>query len=276
MTNLYKSNLFLLLLLLPLRGFSQQVGSDNFFRRTPPKGVISAIGGLGVAYYMGDLRGDINVKHLGLGPAVSVGGAYRLGERLSVRSELRFYQVAADQQYSGNSTNELSFKASNPDLYVGLQGDLFRYTSFRKLNPYLFGGIGITYISPRTKLDGTWYSLPKYRTEDVKYSRVPLLITAGIGVEYEIKYRWYIGIELGDNFLTTDYLDDVSTSYPDLTGAEEIRQALSDPTGNNLPGYKRGNPGVKDSYIIFNFRVKHLLTTPKRYREGKKTHCPKF
>lgn len=275
MCKIYKICFFSLAFILSLESFGQ-VGTDNFFRRTPPKGVISVIGGLGVAYYMGDLRGDINVKHLGLGPAVSVGGAYRFGEHLSARSELRFYQVAADQQYSGNSPNNLSFQANNPDLYVGLQGDLFRYSSFKKWNPYLFGGIGITYITPRTKQDGTWYSLPKYRTEDVKYGRVPMLLTAGIGVEYEIKYRWYIGIELGDNFLTSDYLDDVSTTYPDLTGADEIRQVLSDPTGSNLPGYKRGNPGVKDSYIIFNFRVKHLLTTPKRYREGKKTRCPKL
>lgn len=253
-----------------------QLGTDNYFRRTPPKGVISAIGGLGVAYYMGDLRGDLNAKHLGLGPALSVGGAYRLGQRLSVRSELRFYQVAADQQYAGNSANGLSFQTNNPDLYLGLQADLFRFSDFRKFNAYLFGGLGITYLSPRTKRDGKWYLLPKYQTEDVKYSRVPLLFTAGLGIEYEIKYRWFLGLEIGDNFLNSDYLDDVSTVYPDLANASPIRQALSDPAGTNLPGYSRGNPGIKDSYIIFNFRVKYLLTTPKRFREAKVTRTPKL
>jgi hypothetical protein len=275
MFKFFKISFFSLLVIFSLPGFGQ-VGTDNFFKRTPPKGVISVIGGLGVGYYMGDLRGDIDVKHLGLGPALSVGGTYRFGERLSARSELRFYQVAADQKYAGNSPNNLSFQANNPDLYIGLQGDFIPYSRFKKFNAYLFGGVGVTYISPRAKHDGSWYVLPKYRTEDVRYSRVPVLLMAGIGVEYQIKYRWYLGLELGDNFLNSDYLDDVSTSYPDLLEMEPIRQVLSDPTGNNEPGFKRGNPGVKDSYIILNFRVRYLLTTPKRYREGKKTRTPNF
>jgi hypothetical protein len=51
-------------------------------------------GGSGCAYYMGDLNDGVNMKHLGLGPSISLGALYRLTEHVSARGELRFYQVS--------------------------------------------------------------------------------------------------------------------------------------------------------------------------------------
>ena len=251
-------------------------------RYTDPFGVLSVTAGVGVAYYMGDLNDGVNMKHLGLGPSVSLGALYRLTEHVSARGELRFYQVSGDQKYSKNYQNNLSFKTFNPDINLGLQADLFAYNRQAPINPYLFGGVGVTYMSPKAKLDGTWYSLPELTTEGVKYKRMPLVFTAGIGVSVKTTQRLSLGLELCNNFVNSDYLDDVSTVYPNPDQLpSDIARLLSDRSyeiGEPLrqPGWNRGSAKSKDSYLFFQVRATYLIGNRAQNRERKKTRCPKF
>lgn len=251
-------------------------------RYTDPFGILSVTGGVGVAYYMGDLNDGINMKHLGLGPSVSLGALYRLTEHVSARGELRFYQVSGDQKYSKNYQNNLSFKTFNPDINLGLQADLFAYNRQAPINPYLFGGVGVTYLSPKAKLNGTWYSLPELTTEGVKYKRMPLVFTAGIGVSVKTTQRLSLGLELCNNFVKSDYLDDVSTVYPNPDQLpSDIARALSDRApeiGEPLrqPGWNRGSAKSKDSYLFFQVRATYLIGNRAQNLERKKTRCPKF
>ncbi len=248
----------------------------------PPQGVITLLGGAGIAYYMGDLSDGVDFKHLGLGPNLSLGALYRLTEHVSLRSELRYYQVQADQKYSRNAKNNLSFRTQNPDFYVGAQGDLFSFSRKTRVNPYLFGGVGTTFLNPKTQLEGTWYSLPPLTTEGVKYSRTPLLVVAGIGVTYHLTDRWGLGLELCNNFLTSDYLDDVSTFYPQPDAlSSDLARRLSDRSPEigqpaNQPGFQRGNPKVKDSYVFLSVKAQYLLTSRYVAQQRRKTRCPKF
>lgn len=251
-------------------------------RYTDPFGVLSITAGVGVAYYMGDLNDGIHMKHLGLGPSVSLGALYRLTEHVSARGELRFYQVSGDQKYSKNYQNNLSFKTFNPDINLGLQADLFAYNRQAPVNPYLFGGVGATYLSPKAKLGGTWYSLPELTTEGVKYKRMPLVFTAGIGVSIKTTQRLSLGLELCNNFVNSDYLDDVSTVYPnpDLLPSD-IARALSDRAPEigepqRQPGWNRGSAKSKDSYLFLQLRATYLIGNRAQNLERKKTRCPKF
>lgn len=251
-------------------------------RYTDPFGILSLTGGAGVAYYMGDLSDGVNMKHLGLGPSISLGALYRLTEHVSARGELRFYQVSGDQKYSKNYQNNLSFKTFNPDINLGLQADLFAYNRHAPINPYLFGGVGVTYLSPKARLDGTWYSLPELTTEGVKYKRMPLVFTAGIGVSFKTTDRLSLGLELCNNFVNSDYLDDVSTVYPnpDLLPSD-IARRLSDRAGEigeplRQPGWNRGSAKSKDSYLFFQARATYLIGNRAQNQERKKTRCPKF
>lgn len=247
----------------------------------PPPGVITLLGGAGVAYYMGDLSDGVDFKHLGLGANLSLGGMYRLTEHVSLRSEVRYYQVQADQKYSRNAKNNLSFRTRNPDFYVGAQGDLFPFSRKARVNPYLFAGIGTTILNPKAELEGTWYSLPPLTTEGVKYSRTPLLVVAGIGVTYHFTDRWGLGLELCNNFLTSDYLDDVSGFYPQPDALpNDLARRLSDRAPEigqpaNQPGFQRGNPKVKDSYIFLSVKAQYLLTSRYFAQQRRKTRCPK-
>lgn len=248
----------------------------------PPQGVITLLGGAGVAYYMGDLSDGVDFQHLGLGPNLSLGGTYRFTEHVSLRSELRFYQLQANQKDSRNANNNLSFRTRNPDFYVGAQGDLFSFSRKARANPYLFAGVGTTFLNPKAELQGTWYSLAPLTTEGVKYARTPLLVVAGIGVTYHLTDRWGLGLELCNNFLTSDYLDDVSGFYPEPDALpNDLARQLSDRAPEiggtpNQPGFQRGNPKVKDSYVFLSVKAQYLLTTRYFAQQRKKTRCPKF
>jgi hypothetical protein len=259
-----------------------QIRVEGLGSHIPANGVITVIGGAGVAYYMGDLIDGVDFDHLGLGPNFALGGTYRFTEHISLRSELRYYQVRADQQYSRNFKNNLSFRARNPDFYVGAQADLFPFSRQALVNPYLFGGLGFTYLNPKANLEGTWYSLPTLTTEGTRYSRTPLLAVAGIGVSYQLTDRWGLGLELCNNFLNSDYLDDVSTFYPEPDALpSDLARRLSDRSSEigqvpNQPGFQRGNPKVKDTYIFLSLRAHYLLTTRYFAQQRRKTRCPRF
>jgi opacity protein-like surface antigen len=273
----------LMILLTGLSQFSFSQGRSKFGNRyVNPFGVVSLTAGLGVAYYMGDLSDGVNMKHLGLGPSVSLGGSYRLTEHVSARGELRFYQVSADQKYSKNFQNNLSFKTFNPDINLGIQADLFSFNRQAPINPYLFGGAGFTLLSPKAKIDGEWQSLAPLTTEGIKYKRLPLVFTAGIGVLFKTTDRLSVGVELCNNFVNSDYLDDVSTVYPnpDLL-PNDLARRLSDRTPEigeqpRQPGWNRGSAKSKDSYLFLQVKATYLIGNRMQALERKKTRCPKF
>ncbi|MCF2495303.1 outer membrane beta-barrel protein [Dyadobacter chenhuakuii] len=247
-----------------------------------PFGVMSVTAGVGVAYYMGDLSDGVNMKHLGLGPSISVGGLYRLTEHVSARGELRFYKVSADQKYSKNAQNNLSFKTFNPDINLGIQAELFSFNSQPRVNPYLFGGLGFTLLNPKAKIDGEWVNLAPLTTEGVKYKRLPLVFTAGIGVSIKTTERLSLGLELCNNFINSDYLDDVSTVYPNPDHLpSDLARRLSDRSPEigldpRQPGWNRGSAKNKDSYLFLQVRGTYSIGNRMQAKERRKTRCPKF
>lgn len=281
MTRRYTLSVALLFILCQQLAFGQ--GRSRFGNRyTNPFGVLSVTAGVGVAYYMGDLNDGVNMKHLGLGPSISLGALYRLTEHVSARGELRFYQVSGDQKYSKNFQNNLSFKTFNPDFNVGLQADLFAFNRQAPVNPFLFGAVGVTHLNPKAKLDGTWYSLAPLMTEGLKYKRLPLVFTAGIGVSFKTTQRLSLGVELCNNFVNSDYLDDVSTVYPSPDQLpSDLARRLSDRAPEigeqaRQPGWNRGSATNKDSYLFLQVRATYLIGNRAQNIERRKTRCPKF
>ena len=251
-------------------------------RYTPPFGVLSLTGSLGLTYYYGDLNNKINMKHLGLGPAISLGALYRITEHFSARGEFRFYQVSGDQKYSKYPINNLSFRTRNPDINLGIQADLFAYNRHEKINPYLFAGIGATHINPKAKLDGKWYSLAPLTTEGIKYNRLPLIITGAIGVSVQAFERLSLGVELNNNFVRSDYFDDVSTVHPNPDQLpSDLARRLSDRSSEigldpKQPGWHRGVGSRNDIYSFFQIRATYLIGNRMQALERKRMRCPKI
>lgn len=239
-----------------------------------PYGQINVFAGGGIAYYMGDISSNFGSGNLGLGPAFLLGGSYRFTERLSAVGQLRLYKVSGDSQYTNHPEKNLSFKTTNPDLSLALQADLFPYTSRPRVNPHAQLGLGFTYLSPKADWQGTTYSLPQFQTEGNKYWRLPLYITGGIGATVRITRNWSAGIDLSGNFVLSDYLDDVSTNYPEFDQlASNLAFDLSYRGTDQQPGYIRGNPKSKDIYVILAAKVIYSLPNKKYAKERKATKC---
>ena len=245
-------------------------------REIPPLGVIKLIGGGGLSYYQGDVRKTNDLTHIE--PQVGFGFSYRLTERVSVRSEVRFYRISGSQPTNVANTNNLSFRSDNPDGYLAAQVDLRRFNDRPRTNYYLFGGVGVTYLSPKALYKNEWVSLPPLQTEKVAYARTTLVLLAGVGVSHQVAERWSLGVELSNNFSTSDYMDDVSTVYPNPAGMTERALALSDRRpeiglGANQPGFIRGNPKAKDSYIFLSLKAEYLLANRAQARAKRKLRC---
>jgi hypothetical protein len=251
-------------------------------RNVPAFGVIKVFAGGGISYYMGDMRAKTDLKFIQ--PHLALGVSYRLAERLALRGEVDIYRISGKQAGGPIWYNNLSFRSDNPAAYIGVQIDAFRYNDERLLKPYLLAGIGMTRINPKANYQGTWHSLPPLMTEGVAYKRNVRIAVIGVGVSWKHDDRWSFAIELSDNFANSDYLDDVSTNYPNPGGMSELALALSDrrPELTNLlsgyspqndPGNQRGNPKVKDSYGFLSFRAEYLIGTQARRAERRKLRC---
>jgi len=267
-----------------LIGQSSFAQNTRFHRNIPAFGVVKINIGTGISYYLGDMRAKTDLRFIQ--PHLAVALNYRLTERFSVRGEIDVYRISGKQAGGPIYYNNLSFRSDNPAGYVALQIDAFKFNDDRLVKPYFFGGLGITRITPKAKLDGTWYSLPPLMTEGIAYNRNVRIAVVGIGASWKYNDRWGFGVELSDNFANSDYLDDVSATYPNPSGMSELSLKLSDrrpeldpaslPTGfssSNNPGSQRGNPKIKDAYGFLSFRVHYLLSTQTKRVERRKLKC---
>lgn len=217
---------------------------------------------LSTSRYNGDLSERYNVAHLQLGWAVEGHIRYRLTEQWCISGEVGVYHVRADQQYTRNRANYLSFSSDNFSANIGLQWDV-RSIDYNQRNiPYLRGGIGITNLVPTTHLNGLTYSLPALRTEGKGYALWVGQIHYGAGIPIALGPLTQVQIEGRYTHVLSDYLDDVSDQYVDKSTASIIEQSLSDKRiAEDLPansiGTARGNGNKNDGYFLFTLQLIH-------------------
>lgn len=153
------------------------------------------------------------------------------------------------------------------------------------LSPYFCIGLGVATFNPQAKYGDAWVNLQPIGTEGQTldggkgYSRVAVTMPVGLGFKYMIRKHWVLGLEVNYRFTTTDYLDDVSTFYPDLTKMQEQRGALAtylaDPSvalNNGEPlsraGKSRGNAHLNDAFITFGFHCAYRLLSKGCYHKN--------
>jgi len=251
-------------LLIILLFLCPEVTGQNFFARRNQEKIFVTVG-TGVTTYFGDLNnpGDIFDAR----PNVNVGIGVDLDDRFSARAEFTWYQISGadeDADEADRVSRNLSFRANNFELNaVGLvhlfkRGDRRRIQRF---NVYGFGGVGVTLINPTAELNGERFSLPDFDTENVDYSTAVLIIPFGGGFTYAFSYAMNLSIEAGYRVAFSDYLDDVSTVYPDPAFlANDIARQLSDRREPPGPaGSVRGNPDNDDAYFILGLKLNYYI-----------------
>ncbi len=262
--------------------------------------------------YFGDLVPNTGYTSLRLGatrPNLGVSYAHRLSPRISVRGSLMFGRITGDDKLAADKNDKdaayryyrnLSFR--NDLIEASAQGviDLFEnrgtYLKRRDFSPYFFGGVAVFYHNPKAQIDGKWVALQPLGTEGqnvsgqgypTKYSRVQISLPFGAGVNYKLDRQYNLGFEIGWRKTFTDYLDDVSSKYPDakllggtvdnlnrVTGgslAARLSDRSRDPqtgdatTVNNrygrsyIGGQQRGTNNENDWYIVTGFHFSYII-----------------
>lgn len=221
---------------------------------------------VGGSQYFGDLQTALTLADPGLAGGFNV--RYNFDERICLKGSLNYARIAAFDDDSPNTferERNLSFKSNIFDASLQAEFNFLPYVHGSKdqwFTPYIFAGLSFFAFSPKTELDDISYNLRDFGTEGQaigdEYSRFSRAINYGFGFKWDINYDWSINIEARMHNSQTDYLDDVSTVYPDLTALADRRGmtavALADRSGISgigEQGRQRGNSPNKDSFIVF-------------------------
>ena len=234
-------------------------------------------GWLGVGHYFGDLNTTFNLNRPGI--AGGFIGRYNFHERISLRLSLNYGQVSAYDSDSDNDfelARNLSFKSSIIDGFVGAEFNFLPYIHGSRdefFTPYLLAGFGIHHFNPKAEIDGEWVRLQPLGTEGQpiggEYNLAQPMLVYGFGFKMDLNYAWSLNFELSGRALFTDYMDDVSTVYPNLVELQALRgdlaARLSDrslevrPEAISEPGRQRGNSSNNDSYAFFSVGIVYYI-----------------
>ncbi len=187
----------------------------------------------------------------------------------------------AKSAYQQERDRNLRFYSPITEGSIQVEFNFFEYgPQFQRndISPYLFTGISGFGFNPKASYGDFNYELNAYATEgqslNEPYKLINLSIPIGAGVKYNFTGNWNLIAEAGFRNTQTDYLDDVSGTYPDQAvfsgpgiAFNEDRKALSDPSVNKIgvPGTQRGDFRKRDTYLFVGFTLSYTFVTAKCY-----------
>lgn len=246
------------------------------------KGEIGA--GIGLSNYFGDLNPNENFKRLKF--AGNLYYQYYINNYVGVKLSGVYTRLGNSDVYNKNPAYQMRNLSFNTDIWELSLSGTFNFFRFlpgiegHRFTPYISAGVGVFNYNPYTYLnvDGTEQKvfLRPLGTEGQnsttphdgkKYGSVAMAFPLSFGVKYAVTENWNIFAEVGYRFTTTDYIDDVSTTYAgpqaftasnyngspkDLWYAQRLQDRSGVVTTNPIgtQGMSRGSSKAKDSYII--------------------------
>lgn len=160
-------------------------------------------GGVGMVSYQGDFNGKITS---GMQPAGAIVWRRLLNPYMGFRvtgmmGKLKGDAARVETYYPDETTRAYSFDRSLTDVSVTYEYNFWPYGTGRdyrgakRLTPFVFGGIGATYVSGGEK--------------KVFTANVPI----GLGIKYKLKERLNVGLEWSMHFSLSDELDGIADPY---------------------------------------------------------------
>ena len=257
---------------------------------------------VGSSNYRGELSSNsstIDFKETNLSAGALI--RYNFNHLLALRVHGRYTTL------SGNDANSkieliqdrnLSFSTN---IYeVGVTGE-FNLLGFDpqsgSVSPYIFGGYTFFKFNPQTDIEGRLYDLQELGTEGQNLAEYPdrtpyelnqWAIPFGLGFKYALSENIHIGLEIGARKLFTDYLDDVSLTYPNLqlfdrddTGNVAVQLSDRSISPGEKTGFGRGDTNSTDWYFITNFTVTYNFLESgtiggRKFGRRSKVGCPTF
>ena len=227
----------------------------------------------GVSYYTGDL----NSNHFNYSnPAASFIIRRNLDRRFAVKAEVAIISIDADDRNSDDPVRldrGLHFRSQIQELSSQIEFNFLPFETGSVLynwTPFVYSGISLFNFNPQAEnSDGQWVDLQPLGTEGQgttaypdrkKYALTQIAIPLGGGVKYNLNDRINIMFSFSGRKIFTDYLDDVSTTYPGTPtefGASNIE--MSDPTYSHAKDEQRGNDLEDDWYFYSGISITFML-----------------
>lgn len=235
-------------------------------------------GGLGTALYIGDLNTEFRFNELGFNAELTA--RYNFNTRISLKFPLSYGHIRANDMNSSNAferARNLSFRSNIWEFGSHLEFNFFAYehgSATENFTPYLLGGLSFYNFKPQAQYQGEWIDLQPLGTEGQRrgdeYSTLSTAFVFGGGFKFDVNHVWSINIELSGRILFTDYLDDVSKSYPNsdqlLATKGDLAVLMSDrslETSENFnlgrEGFQRGNGKNNDSFNFANVKLMYYF-----------------
>ncbi|MFT7121502.1 MAG: hypothetical protein ACJAZ9_001680 [Neolewinella sp.] len=243
---------------------------------------------VGASIYLGDLNTDFRLDR----PNVAGGFAarYNFNHRLSARVSVNYGKIEAYDSDSDNPfelNRNLSFESTILDGTAQFEFNFLPYFHGHKeyfFTPYVFAGLSVFRYEPKAlSANGELVSLRELGTEGQlrgeEYLVIGSALTYGLGFKWDLSYEISMDVNLGIRNANTDYLDDVSTSYPDASDLERQRGPLAfelydrglmrDTEGDRIDreGEQRGDDTVNDTYIFLGIGINYYFGDVR---------CPKY
>ncbi len=247
---------------------------------------------VGMAHYFGDLntRAALNRPK----PAIGVFFRKQFNNYLAMRLSAHYAQLGYSDVYSNNDYQKSRNLSFNTDIFeIALHGDFnfFKYIPGDpefNFTPYVTLGLGVFSYNPYAYLDGKKHFLRPLGTEGQNisykdpvsgtvrkpYGSMAVCIPIGLGVKYNINDRMNLSFQIAQRLTTTDYLDDVSTTYVgsdkfldasnNLTTAGILQdRSYEKGTTIGVEGRQRGWSKQKDQYVIAEIGITFNITSYK-------------
>jgi hypothetical protein len=183
----------------------------------------------GGSNYLGDLQ-QVRFDKDELHWAGGVFTRFNFSNAFSFKSHFYKGQISGDDRnFEGLEVRKrnLHFRSDIYELGIQLEVTFLQFgeRDQRIAAPYIFAGTAVFLFNPQAQYEGEWVDLQPLGTEgqglDIypdreKYELVQFAIPLGIGFNLALGKKAKIGFEIGFRKTFTDYLDDVSLTYPDL------------------------------------------------------------
>jgi|GEM_PF-483945 len=182
--------------------------------------------GLGGMLYKGDISPSLNPRFYR--PAANLFFRYNLTRSFSARAGIAMGGIKGEDQVSNDpfqQARNLSFRTRVSEVTLDMEYFFRDWKMTRKTknwSPYVFGGLGYMSYSPK------------------KEGGSHIIYPLGVGLKYEIKRPWSIGLEFGTRFTRNDDLDGLAKT----PGA---------------PKLSSGNPALSDSYTYTALTISYTF-----------------
>lgn len=242
----------------------------------------------GIFAGLSNYGGDLSENYMELtetNPAIGILGRYYFKDWFSLRASLIYGTISGSDLNGstiGRRQRNLSFRTPIVELGVIPEFNIysFKLSGGQTITPYIMVGVSAFYYNPKTLYQGNWVELQPLGTEgqglpgyDAKYSLISFAIPSGLGVKFAVSEKASVALEFNTRYTFTDYLDDVSTVYPDNDLLDKTNGSLSATLSDRTQEYTgvpverkenamRGTENA-DVFYFFGATVSVNLFTPE-------------